>query len=171
MIGKGVYIDPAAVVIGRVALEDGVSVWPCAVLRGDENDIIVGEGSNVQDNAVIHVNSEHPTRIGKDVTIGHGAIINGADIGDRCLIGMNCTIVEGAVIGEGCIIGAGAVVTGKMRIQPRSLVVGIPAKVVKSDDATLEERALQNARDYHHLRDEYLKGTFERLIPTERAPL
>ena len=171
MIGKGVYIDPAAVVIGRVALEDGVSVWPCAVLRGDENDIIVGEGSNVQDHAVIHVNSEHPTRIGKDVTIGHGAIINGADIGDRCLIGMNCTIVEGAVIGEGCIIGAGAVVTGKMRIPPRSLVVGIPAKVVKSDDATLEERALQNAQDYHHLRDEYLKGTFERLIPTERASL
>lgn len=163
MIGKGVYIDPAAVVIGRVTLKDGASVWPCAVLRGDENDIIVGEGSNVQDHAVIHVNSEHPTRIGKDVTIGHGAIINGADIGDRCLIGMNCTIVEGAVIGDECIIGAGAVVTGKMNIPPRSLVIGIPAKVVKSDDATLGERALQNARDYHHLRDEYLKGTFKRL--------
>lgn len=168
MIGKGVYIDPAAVVIGRVTLKDGSSVWPCAVLRGDENDIVVGEGSNVQDHAVIHVNSEHPTVIGKDVTIGHGAVINGAIVGDRCLIGMNCTIVEGAVIGEGCIVGAGAVITGKMRIPPRSLVVGIPAKVVRSDDPSLEARALDNARDYHHLRDEYLTGRYKRLIaPTE----
>ena len=167
MIGKGVYIDPASVIIGRVKLADGVSVWPYAVLRGDENDIVVGEGSNVQDQAVIHVNNEHPTIIGKDVTVGHGAIINGAHIGDRCIIGMNCTIVEGAVIGEGCIIGAGAVVTGRMNIPPRSLVIGVPAKIVRSDDPSLDARALENARDYHKLRDEYLSGKHKRLT----APL
>jgi len=162
-----VYVDPSAVLIGRVSLASGVSIWPCAVLRADENDISVGEGSNVQDQAVLHVNHEHPTRIGKNVTIGHGAVINGADIGDRCIIGMNCTIVEGAVIGEGCIIGAGAVVTGKMNIPPRSLVVGIPAKIIKTDDPTLGERAEENARDYHRLRDEYLEGKCKRLSPSE----
>jgi predicted transcriptional regulator len=83
------------------------------------------------------------------------------------VIGMNCTIVEGAVIGEGCIIGAGAVVTGRMNIPPRSLVIGVPAKIVRSDDPSLEARALENARDYHKLRDEYLSGKHKRLT----APL
>jgi len=167
VIGRKVYIDPTAVLIGRVTLGDGVSVWPCAVLRGDENEIVVGEGSNVQDQAVLHVNEEHPTRIGRDVTVGHGAVINGADIGDRCIIGMNSTIVEGAKIGDGCIIGAGAVVTGTMVVPPRSLVVGVPAKVVRSDDPSLETRALENAKAYHKLRDDFLAGRHPR-VPVER---
>ncbi|NLI74649.1 MAG: gamma carbonic anhydrase family protein [Euryarchaeota archaeon] len=162
MIGKGTYVDPSAIIIGRVTLKDGVSIWPYAVIRGDENYVIVGSGSNVQDHAVLHVTSDHPTIIGEDVTIGHGAIINGASIGDRTLIGMNCTIIEGATIGKGCIIGAGAVVTGKVDIPPYSLVVGIPGKIVRSNDISLETKSLENARDYHHLRDEYLEGKHNR---------
>lgn len=162
------YIDPAAVLIGRVSLGDGVSIWPGAVLRADQNVIEVGEGSNVQDHAVLHVNEDRPTRLGRDVTVGHGAVINGADVGHRCIIGMNSTVVEGAVIGDGCIIGAGAVVTGTMVVPPRSLVVGVPAKVVRSDDPSLEKRALENARAYHELRDEYLAGRHPRAAAERR---
>lgn len=164
MNGRTIYIDPAAVLIGHISLADGVSIWPCAVLRGDENSISVGGGSNVQDHAVLHVTKEYPTQIGEDVTIGHGAVINGADIGDRCIIGMNCTIIEGAKIGKGSIIGAGAVVTGRTVIPPRSLAIGVPAKVVRSDDPTLEEKTLANARNYHTLRDEFLAGRHPRAV-------
>jgi len=160
------YIDPTAVLIGDYELGDGVSVWPYAVIRADHDRVVVGEGSNVQEHAVLHVEAGFPTIIGRDVTIGHGAIINGAAVGDCCIIGMNSTVVEGAVIGDDCIIGANAVITGDMRIPPRSVVVGVPGRIVKADDPTVHDRAERNARAYHLLRDEHLEGRYRRYAPS-----
>ncbi len=157
-----IYVDPTAVIIGDVKLEDGVSIWPYAVLRGDQERIVVGEGSNVQDTAVLHVGPGRPTVIGKDCSIGHGAVINGALIGDRCIIGMNSSILDGADIGEECIIGANAVVTSKMTVPARSVVVGVPGRIVRSNDTTAGDRALTNARVYQKLRDEHLAGKHKR---------
>ena len=123
MTDRRIYVDSTAVVLGEVVLADGVSIWPNAVLRGDANCIEIGENSNIQDNSVIHCSEAYPTIIGKDCTIGHCAVINGATVGDLCIIGMNSTILDGAVIGDGCIIGAGAVVTGKTLIPPKSVVM------------------------------------------------
>ncbi len=109
---RKVFVDPAAVIIGDVELEDDVSIWPTAVLRGDANSIKVGAGSNVQEGAVIHTSHDFPSVIGKMVTVGHGAVINGAKIGDRCIIGINSTILDGAIIGDECIVGANALITG-----------------------------------------------------------
>lgn len=156
------YIDPTAVLIGNYELAEGVSVWPYAVIRADHDRVVVGEGSNVQEHAVLHVETGYPTHIGRNVTIGHGAIINGATVGDHCIIGMNSTVVEGAVIGDDCIIGANAVITGNMVVPPRSLVVGVPGKVIRSNDPTIHERAERNAIAYHHLRDEHLEGRYRR---------
>ncbi|MDD1771078.1 MAG: gamma carbonic anhydrase family protein [Methanomassiliicoccales archaeon] len=157
-----IYVDPTAIIIGDVKLEDGVSIWPYAVLRGDQERIVVGEGTNVQDTAVLHVGPGRPTVIGKDCSIGHGAVINGAIIGDRCIIGMNSSILDGADVGEECIIGANAVVTSKMTVPPRSVVVGVPGRIVRSNDQTAGERALINARVYQKLKDEYLAGQHKR---------
>ena len=156
------YIDPTAVLIGDYELGDGVSVWPYAVIRADHDKVRVGEGSNIQEHAVLHVETGHPTIIGKNVTVGQGAIINGATVGDCCIIGMNSTVVEGAVIGDDCIIGANAVITGDMVIPPRSLVVGVPGRIVKENDPTIHERTLHNAVAYHRLRDEHLEGRYHR---------
>jgi len=156
------YIDPTAVLIGNYELKDGVSIWPYAVIRADHDRVVVGEGSNVQEHAVLHVDTDFPTLIGKNVTVGHGAIINGARIGDHCIIGMNASVVEGAVVGSDCIIGANAVITGNMAIPPGSVVVGVPGQIVRSNDPTLHDRAERNARAYHVLRDEHLSGLYRR---------
>lgn len=158
------YIDPTAVLIGNYELGDGVSIWPYAVIRADHDRVVIGEGSNVQEHAVLHVETGFPTIIGKEVTIGHGAIINGATVGDYCIIGMNSTVVEGAVIGNDCIIGANAVITGNMVIPPRSVVVGVPGRIIKSNDPTAHERAKKNAEAYHLLRDEHLQGRYRRSV-------
>ena len=106
-----------------------MSIWPNAVLRGDANRIEIGTNSNVQDNAVIHCSENYPTIIGKGCTIGHCAVINGATVGDLCIIGMNCTILDGAVIGEDSVVGAGALVTEGTIVPAKSLILGSPAKV------------------------------------------
>jgi carbonic anhydrase/acetyltransferase-like protein (isoleucine patch superfamily) len=152
-----IYIDPTAIIIGDVVISDGVSIWPYAVLRGDEGRIVIGEGSNVQDHAVIHVGV-----IGKNVTIGHSAVINNAMVGDHCIIGMNSSILDHAVVGDDCIIGANAVVTGNSLIPPRSVVVGVPGRIIKSDDPTIKAKALESAETYHQLRDEHLSGKYKR---------
>ncbi|MBN1109175.1 MAG: gamma carbonic anhydrase family protein [Methanomassiliicoccales archaeon] len=159
---RKVYVDPAAVIIGDVELADGVSIWPTAVLRGDANYIRVGEGSNVQEGVVLHTGDEYPTVIGKQVTIGHGAVINGAKVGDRCIIGINSTILEGAVIGEECIIGANALVTKDTEIPPRSVVMGLPGKVVRQNDLTIRDKAERSARSYEDLKEQHLQGRYAR---------
>jgi len=161
-ISPDTYIDPTAVIIGDVAIKEGVSLWPYAVLRGDLNQIIVGKGSNIQEHVAVHVYEEAPTMIGEDVSVGHGAIIHGARIGDRCIIGMRAVLLNGAEIGEECIVGAGAVVTAGAKIPPRSLVLGIPAKVVKEDQRSFGEMGRKNAAEYHKLRDEFIAGKYMR---------
>ncbi len=153
-----IYIDPTAIIIGDVRLADGVSVWPYAVLRGDEGHIVVGEGSNIQDHVMLHVGPGFPTIIGKDCTVGHGAVINGAEIGDRCIVGMNSSIVEGAVLGEECVIGAGSVITGKTVIPAGSLVVGVPGKVVKQLSPEQMKYPEANCEEYVELSRKYLEA-------------
>ena len=131
-IATDAYVAPGAQIMGRVRLEAGASVWFNAVLRGDDEPITVGENSNVQDNATLHIDPGHPVVVGKSVVIGHNAIVHGATIEDEVLIGMHATVLTGARIGRGSIVGAGALVPEGVTIPPNSLVVGIPAKVVRS---------------------------------------
>lgn len=144
------YIHPTAVVSGAVTLAEEVSVWPCAVLRGDIAEIVVGEHSNIQDNACIHVNYNAPVSIGRGVTVGHGAVVHGSKIGDNCLIGMNAVVLE-SEIGANCLIAAGAVVTAGRNIPAGSLVMGVPAKVVRELTEDEMNSILQNAREYRRL--------------------
>ena len=151
MISEKAYITKTAVIEGDVTIGDNVSVWYGAVLRGDLAPISVGNGSNVQENAVIHVDKNFPIKIGKGVTIGHGAIIHGCTIDDNSLIGMGAIVLNGAKIGKNCIIGAGALVTGNTEIPDGSLVIGSPAKV-KREVTEAEIKANQeNAEEYINL--------------------
>lgn len=141
---RKVYIAPNATVVGDVVLGEHVNIWYGAVLRGDNGTITVGEGTNIQDNAVLH----DPTVVGKHCTIGHGAIIHGCTIGDGCLIGMGAIILNGAVLEEGCLVGAGAVVTGKTHAAPGSMLLGSPAKVIKQLSPEQVRENLHNAAHY-----------------------
>ncbi len=125
------FVHAKAVVIGNVTIGPKASVWPCAVLRGDIAPIIVGEGTNIQDGAVVHVADGLPAKIGARVTVGHLAMIHACTIGDECLIGMHATILDGALIGNRCIIGANSLVTKGTQVPNGSLVMGSPAKVVR----------------------------------------
>lgn len=138
------YLAPNATVVGNVQLAENVSIWYGAVLRGDNCTITVGEGTNIQDNAVIHSN----TTIGRNVTIGHSAIVHGCTIGDNCMIGMGAIVLNNAVIGPNCIVGAGAVVTGKMNAPAGSLILGNPARIVKELSPEQVEGITANARLY-----------------------
>ena len=138
-----VYIAKNATVVGDVALGENVSIWYGAVLRGDSGKITLGDGTNVQDNCVLH----EKTTIGKNCTIGHGAIVHGCTVGDNCTIGMGAILLNGAVIGNDCIVGAGALVTGKMNAPDGSLVLGNPAKVTKE---LTREQIQGNARSAEH---------------------
>lgn len=127
------FIAPTAVVVGDVTLGKGASVWFHTTIRGDVNWIRIGEGSNVQDNSVIHVtHGTAPTDIGARVTIGHRAIIHGCTIEDNVLVGMGAIVMDHAVVGRDSIVGAGALVTTGTKIPPRSMVLGVPARVVRS---------------------------------------
>jgi carbonic anhydrase/acetyltransferase-like protein (isoleucine patch superfamily) len=138
VLGKNVYIARGAVVAGDVTLGEGASVWYNAVLRGDINRIVVGVGSNIQDNSVLHLADDFPCLIGDYVTIGHSAIVHACTIGHECLIGMGAVILDGAELGEQCLVGAKALITQNCKIPPGSLVLGAPAKVIRP--LTLEER-------------------------------
>ena len=130
-IHPGAFVHSKAVVLGNVTVGAKASIWPCAVLRGDIAPISVGEGTNIQDGAVVHVADRLPALIGQRVTVGHLAMIHACTIGDECLIGMHATILDGAVIGPRCINGAGALVTKGTIIPAGSMVLGSPAKVVR----------------------------------------
>ncbi len=124
---KKIFIAPNATVVGDVTLENNVSIWYGAVLRGDMGAIRVGEGSNIQDNCVLH----ESVNIGAGCSVGHGAILHGCTVGDNCVIGMGAIVLNGAVLAEHCLVGAGAVVTGKTNAPAGSLLLGNPAQVVK----------------------------------------
>jgi len=139
VVGKGVYIARGAAVMGDVTLGDGVSVWYNAVLRGDINQIVIGDHSNIQDNSVVHLADDFPCVVGSYVTVGHSAIVHACHIGDECLIGMGAVVLDGAEVGAQCLIGARALVTQNVKIPAGSLVLGSPAKIVRA--LTDEERA------------------------------
>ena len=142
------FVAAGARVIGGVTLNEGSSVWYNAVLRADGDTITVGAGSNLQDNVSVHVDAGRPLVIGKNVSVGHNAVVHGCTIGDGSLIGMGAVVLNGAVIGEGCLIAGGAVVLEGAVIPAGSLVAGVPAKVRRT--LTAEERAglLRNADAY-----------------------
>lgn len=143
------FVAPTAAVIGDVTLGRDASIWYGASLRGDVHFIRVGARSNVQDNAVVHVSrGTHPCVIGEGVTVGHSAVVHGCTVEDDCLIGMAAVVLDGAVIGAGSLVGAQALVTGDTIIPPRSLVLGSPAKVVRSLSDDEVERIRANAAHY-----------------------
>ncbi|SNX27902.1 Carbonic anhydrase or acetyltransferase, isoleucine patch superfamily [Polynucleobacter meluiroseus] len=130
-IGSGVWIADSAEVIGRVELRDSVSVWPKVVIRGDNDLIQIGEGSNVQDASILHADPGYPLLIGKRVTVGHQVVLHGCQIGDDSLIGIGAVILNGAKIGQHCLVGAGSLVTEGKEFPDGSMILGSPARVVK----------------------------------------
>ena len=148
-IDESAFIEDSAQIIGDVEIGARSSIWFNAVVRGDVHYIRIGERTNVQDNCTLHVTKDtYPLILGNDITIGHGVILHGCTIKDRCLIGMGAIILDNAEVGEDCIIGAGALVTEGAKVPPGSLVLGMPGKVKR--DVTPEEKAriLRSAQNY-----------------------
>lgn len=160
-LAASAYVDPQAVIIGRVTLGEYSSVWPCAVLRGDVNDICIGERTNIQDGAVLHVAHEgahgkgFSLIIGNDVTIGHNATVHACRIEDEVLIGMNATVLDGAVVPKHCMIGANALVPPGKQLESGWLYMGVPVKAVRQ--LTAEEIAFfkYSAAHYVQLMQQY----------------
>ncbi|MGM0533533.1 MAG: gamma carbonic anhydrase family protein [Campylobacterota bacterium] len=163
-LGKDCFIAPSADIIGDVELGEDASVWFGTVIRGDVHSIRIGARSSIQDLSMVHVThfkgrdktTGNPTVIGDDVTVGHKVMLHGCTVKDRCLIGMSATILDGAVIGEDSIVAAGSLVTKNKTFPPRSLIMGSPAKAVKtlSDDEVAELKA--SAKRYVAFKNEYL---------------
>ena len=148
-LGRDVFLAPNATVIGDVALDDEVSVWFGAVIRGDSGSVRIGPRTNIQDLACVHMTrAVSSAEIGADVTVGHGAILHGCRVGDQCLIGMGAILLDNAEIGEGSIVAAGALVPARAKIPPRSLVVGSPGKVTREVTPEETEKVLRGVAQY-----------------------
>ena len=154
------WVAPNAVIIGDVTLEKNTSIWFNATLRGDIENICIGEGSNVQDGSVLHTDPGYPLKVGKDVTVGHLVMLHGCTIGDNSLIGIGAVILNNAKIGKNCIIGANTLITENKKIPDNSLVVGSPGKIVRQ--VTEEEIKLikDNAVRYQNNWKKYSKLIF-----------
>lgn len=157
-LGEGAWIAASADVIGDVTLGPHASVWYQCVLRGDIASITVGEGTNIQDLTVVHVDVDRPCRIGAGVGVGHRAILHGCDVEDGCLVGMGAVVLSGAVIGTGSVVAAGALVTEGARVPPGSLVVGVPGRVVRPVDEELRRRIRLTVDHYRVLKDLHREG-------------
>ncbi len=156
-IAEGVFIAPTAVILGDVVIEKGASIWFGVVLRGDHNQIFIGEGANVQDNSVIHTSdTDLPTYIGPNVTIGHGVMMEGCRIERDALIGMNCVVLGSAVVGEGSLVAAGSVVGAGAQIPAHHLAAGAPAQVKRPISGAAANWIERAAPEYHEFRDKYL---------------
>ena len=165
-IHKSTFVDKTAVIIGDVKIGKNCGIYPCAVIRGDDNSIEIGDGSNVQDNCIIHVDAKHKTKIGNNVSIGHGAMVHGATIDDECLIGINATVLDGAIIKKGSVVGANALITTNMKVPENSLIIGVPGKIVKQDNK-LKELIIFNAKEYQRLSNEHINKKYQRYTNNE----
>ncbi len=157
------FIHPLAFVCGDVVFGAGASVWPFAVVRGDNERIVVGAGSNVQDGAVLHADPGLPCTLGARVSVGHRAVVHGATIEDEVLIGMGALVLNGAVIGTGSVVGASAVVREGMIVAPGSLLVGVPARLVRLVTDAERARIARTAAAYVRLQARHQAGDFPRL--------
>lgn len=151
------FIAPTATAIGRVTLGENSSVWFGAVLRGDTDEIFVGDRTNIQDNAVLHADPGSPCLIGSDCVVGHSAIVHGAKLSHHVLVGMHATVLNDAEIGEYSIIGANALVPQGMKIPPYSMVLGVPAKIVKTLGPEIEEKINENVAEYVKRAQDYIE--------------
>ena len=145
------WIAPTAAVMGRVVLKKNASVWWGAVLRGDNDPIVIGEGSNVQDGSVLHTDTGSPLIIGANVTVGHLVMLHGCTIGDNTLVGIGSIILNGAKIGKNCLIGANCLITEGKEIPDNSLVMGAPGKVVR--ELSAEQAAMMSAGSQHYVQN------------------
>jgi len=148
LVHESVYLAPGARVVGDVTIEEEASVWFNAVLRGDCDKIRIGPRTNIQDNCVLHADLGIPCTLGAGVTVGHGAIVHGARVGDNVVIGMNSVVMNGAEVGENSIVAVGAVVTEGTVIPPGSLVMGVPAKIKRALTPEEIERNRHSAEHY-----------------------
>ncbi|MFE3835715.1 gamma carbonic anhydrase family protein [Pseudogemmobacter sonorensis] len=147
-IASDAWVAPGAQVIGKVRLGPGAGIWFGAALRGDNEWIEVGEGSNIQENCVLHTDIGYPLTIGAHCTIGHKALLHGCTIGEGSLIGMGAMVMNGARVGRGCLIGAGSLITEGKEIPDGSLVMGAPGRVVRALDEAARARLLDSATGY-----------------------
>jgi carbonic anhydrase/acetyltransferase-like protein (isoleucine patch superfamily) len=155
------YVHPDAVVIGDVTIGAGSSVWPTAVLRGDDGRIVVGARTSIQDGSIIHTTLVRPTIIGDEVTVGHNVHIEGATIGDHALISSGSVVLNGSSVGEGAIVAAGAVVSPRTQIPPRSMAVGVPARVREGHEVPAD--AYQYAVDSYVQRGKRFRAELRRI--------
>jgi carbonic anhydrase/acetyltransferase-like protein (isoleucine patch superfamily) len=156
-IGDSVFIAPNTSICGKVSIGDNSSVWFQSVLRGDVDEIIIGDNCNIQDGCIIHCVEGFPAKIGNNISLGHGVILHGCTLGNNILVGMRATILTGAIIGNNCLIAAGAVVSENMIIPDNSLVVGIPAKVKKEINESQLKLIYKTAENYVEYSKMYLK--------------
>ncbi len=150
-IAPDAFVAPTATVIGNVEIGEGASVWYGAVLRGDHGRIVIGRGSNVQDNATVHAPEDGATIVHDNVTIGHGAVLEGCVIESGALIGMNAVVLHGAVVGQASMVAAGSVVTENMAVPARTLAAGVPANIKKEIDGNSAEWVSMSAATYREL--------------------
>lgn len=158
LLSDDVWVAPDAAVIGNAILHEGVSIWFGCVLRGDNEPITLGRGSNLQDQVCCHTDPGFPLTVGENCTVGHKAMLHGCTIGDGSLVGMGATILNGAVIGKGCLIGAGALVTEGKVIPDGSLVLGQPGRVIRDLDAEARAGLLRSAEHYQHNMRRFREG-------------
>lgn len=152
------FVADNATVLGRVTLAVDASIWFNAVLRGDQEEIAIGQGSNIQDGCVLHTDAGYPLTVGADCTVGHQAMLHGCTIGDNSLIGIKATVLNGAVIGRNCLIGAGALVPEGKTIPDNSMVIGVPGRVKRALGEADVEKLRHGARHYVENYKRFLAG-------------
>ena len=154
-LADNVFTAPGSKIIGKVFINSNSSIWYNTVIRGDIDRITIGKNTNIQENSSLHIDIDIPLKIGDNVTVGHGAILHGCTINNNCLIGMGAKILNQAVINKNCIIGAGALVTEQQEIPPKSLVLGVPGKVVRKLKDKEIEKIKKSAEHYCKLAQEH----------------
>lgn len=157
-LGQGAWVAETAQVIGAVELADNASVWFGAVIRGDTETIRIGANTNIQDLSVLHADAGKPLTLGRDVTVGHQVMLHGCTIGDNTLIGIQAVILNGARIGRNCIVGAGAVITEGKEFPDNSLIIGAPAKVIRTLDEAAAKKLTESAEHYVENSRRYTRG-------------